>query len=80
MFYLSDPLRRTNDCHTARHVLHLHALLHAGGQQRLSAAQGTDRDQQHLNIFLEFVPGGSIASLLAKFGASLSHALHEQCR
>jgi serine/threonine protein kinase len=31
--------------------------------------QGTDRDQQHLNIFLEFVPGGSIASLLAKFGA-----------
>ncbi len=33
--------------------------------------QGTDRDEQHLNIFLEFVPGGSIASLLAKFGAAL---------
>ncbi|EIE26178.1 Pkinase-domain-containing protein [Coccomyxa subellipsoidea C-169] len=30
---------------------------------------GTDRDDQHLNIFLEFVPGGSIASLLAKFGS-----------
>ena len=31
--------------------------------------QGTDRDDEHLNIFLEFVPGGSIASLLNKFGA-----------
>lgn len=30
--------------------------------------QGTDKNEQHLNIFLEFVPGGSIASLLAKFG------------
>ena len=30
--------------------------------------QGTDRDDEHLNIFLEFVPGGSIASLLTKFG------------
>ncbi|BDA50837.1 probable mitogen-activated protein kinase kinase kinase NPK1 at N-terminal half [Coccomyxa sp. Obi] len=30
---------------------------------------GTDRDEQHLNIFLEFVPGGSIASLLTKFGS-----------
>ena len=36
--------------------------------------QGTDRDQQHLNIFLEFVPGGSIASLLAKFGARACHS------
>ena len=33
-----------------------------------AAAQGTDRDDEHLNIFLEFVPGGSIASLLTKFG------------
>ena len=31
--------------------------------------QGTDRDEEHLNIFLEFVSGGSIASLLNKFGA-----------
>ncbi|CAK0784650.1 hypothetical protein CVIRNUC_007854 [Coccomyxa viridis] len=30
---------------------------------------GTDRDDEHLNIFLEFVPGGSIASLLNKFGS-----------
>ena len=30
--------------------------------------QGTDKDDEHLNIFLEFVPGGSIASLLTKFG------------
>lgn len=33
--------------------------------------QGTDRDEQHLNIFLEFVPGGSIASLLTKFGVDM---------
>ena len=33
--------------------------------------QGTDRDDEHLNIFLEFVPGGSIASLLTKFGELL---------
>ena len=30
--------------------------------------QGTDRSHDCLNIFLEYVPGGSIASLLAKFG------------
>jgi len=29
----------------------------------------TDHEADHLNIFLEFVPGGSIASLLTKFGA-----------
>ena len=37
--------------------------------------QGTDRDEEHLNIFLEFVPGGSIASLLTKFGKPLNHKL-----
>ncbi|GBG59479.1 hypothetical protein CBR_g38503 [Chara braunii] len=30
---------------------------------------GTDREEDALNIFLEFVPGGSIASLLSKFGS-----------
>jgi len=30
---------------------------------------GTERTQDALNIFLEYVPGGSIASLLAKFGS-----------
>ena len=40
--------------------------------------QGTDRDEQHLNIFLEFVPGGSIASLLGKFGVAMPFAfLHD---
>jgi len=29
---------------------------------------GTARDQDSLNIFLEYVPGGSIAQLLSKFG------------
>ena len=31
--------------------------------------QGTERTKEHLDIFLEFVPGGSISSLLDKFGA-----------
>ena len=30
---------------------------------------GTAREGDALNIFLEFVPGGSIASLLGKFGS-----------
>jgi len=30
--------------------------------------QGTEQTSEHLNIFLEYVPGGSIASLLGKFG------------
>lgn len=30
---------------------------------------GTERTEAALNIFLEYVPGGSIASLLAKFGS-----------
>ena len=32
--------------------------------------QGTEKTDETLNIFLEYVPGGSIASLLAKFGTS----------
>lgn len=32
-------------------------------------AQGTEKTEESLNIFLEYVPGGSIASLLAKFGS-----------
>ena len=36
--------------------------------------QGTERTKEHFNIFLEYVPGGSIASLLAKFGAPMQLA------
>ena len=32
------------------------------------ALQGTTRTDEHLNIFLEYVPGGSIASLINSFG------------
>lgn len=34
-----------------------------------SLPQGTEKTEDALNIFLEYVPGGSIASLLAKFGS-----------
>lgn len=36
--------------------------------------QGTCVQDNTLNIFLEYVPGGSIASLLAKFGTVVRHA------
>jgi serine/threonine protein kinase len=29
---------------------------------------GSNRDDEFLNIFLEYIPGGSIASLLEKYG------------
>lgn len=35
----------------------------------LLVVQGTERTDECLNIFLEFVPGGSIASLINRFGA-----------
>ena len=31
--------------------------------------QGSERKEEYINIFLEFVPGGSIAGVLTKFGA-----------
>lgn len=46
--------------------------LHRAVSSRASlsnAVQGTERTDDQLDIFLEFVPGGSIASLLEKFGA-----------
>ncbi len=30
---------------------------------------GTERTEENLNIFLEYIAGGSIASLIDKFGA-----------
>ncbi len=33
--------------------------------------QGSERQDDFIHIFLEFVPGGSIANLLTRFGAPL---------
>ncbi len=33
------------------------------------SSQGVDRDEENVYVFLEYVPGGSITSLLDKFGA-----------
>lgn len=38
-------------------------------RQASGRTQGTEKTEDSLNIFLEYVPGGSIASLLAKFGS-----------
>ena len=47
---------------------------HAAHVEACTAAQGTEKTEETLNIFLEYVPGGSIASLLAKFGTFLFSA------
>lgn len=39
---------------------------------------GTAREEETLNILLEFVPGGSISSLLGKFG-SFPEAVSGSC-
>jgi hypothetical protein len=41
----------------------------------LGLVQGTERSDAALHIFLEYVPGGSIASLLAKFGEQAGRPL-----
>ena len=34
----------------------------------LAAMQGTERTDEHLNIFLEYVAGGTMANIAAGFG------------
>lgn len=56
----------------AEHVRSLEAevsLLQDLNHPNIVRYLGTERTQDALNIFLEYVPGGSIASLLAKFGS-----------
>jgi hypothetical protein len=50
-------------------VIFGHLTFHLPG-----GVQGTDRTAECLNIFLEFVPGGSLADLIKKFGAFLTAA------
>ena len=79
---------QTAACRLSRLALAPLLLCHPAREKSVQAlydGQGTDRDDEHLNIFLEFVPGGSIASLLNKFGEPLApvsraHAyLHAAC-
>lgn len=44
------------------------AFLSLGHTFHLQRYLGTVREEETLNILLEFVPGGSISSLLGKFG------------
>ena len=36
-----------------------------------AALQGTERTDEHLNIFLEYVAGGTMANIAAGFGRQL---------
>ena len=47
---------------------HLHSQPHPPPPPR-APTQGIERTEESLNILLEYVPGGSIAGLLAKFGS-----------
>ncbi|CAG9465505.1 unnamed protein product [Pedinophyceae sp. YPF-701] len=54
-----------------RHVKELEeevGILRALRHPNIVRYLGTERNNKNLSIFLEFVPGGSIASLLARFG------------
>lgn len=44
------------------------AMMQHLSHPNIVAYRGTKRDVENLNIFLEYVPGGSIASLLQRFG------------
>ena len=58
---------------------YMQGLVHAAYNEACTAAQGTEKTEETLNIFLEYVPGGSIASLLAKFGTPLFSAYCISC-
>lgn len=61
-----------NSARVAEHVRSLEAevkLLQSLNHPNIVRYLGTERTPDALNILLEYVPGGSIASLLAKFGS-----------
>lgn len=44
------------------------AIMSVAARRHIVRYCGTDRGLRHLYIFLEYVPGGSIASMLQQFG------------
>ncbi|ODQ82418.1 hypothetical protein BABINDRAFT_159014 [Babjeviella inositovora NRRL Y-12698] len=49
-------------------LLHEMALLKTLNHENIVRYFGTDSDATHVNIFLEYVPGGSVASMLTNYG------------
>lgn len=63
--FLLVPLRRQPPAEQPQEIALMKRLSHPNIVRYL----GTDRTAHHLSILLEYVPGGSIASLIGRFGA-----------
>jgi mitogen-activated protein kinase kinase kinase len=57
--------RKTNMVEALKHEI---GLLRDMKHQNIVQYLGSNSDEQHLNIFLEYVPGGSVATMLVNYG------------